>query len=68
MNYATPRLHLFEQLGLAADAKFPAKVGNGYVLYDAVSPATLTYQNDGGRHVTSLVHAAVVPRVESGIS
>ncbi|MDB5353930.1 MAG: hypothetical protein JWN24_383 [Phycisphaerales bacterium] len=58
MNYATPRLHLFEQLGLAADAKFPAKVGNGCVLYDAVSPATLTYRNDGGRHVTSLVHAA----------
>jgi hypothetical protein len=49
---------LFEQLGLAADAKFPAKVGNGCVLYDAVSPAWLTYQNNGGDRVTSLVHAA----------
>jgi hypothetical protein len=58
MNYATPRLHLFEQLGLPADAKFPAKVGNGNVFYDPISPASLTYQTDGGRHVTSLVHAA----------
>ena len=58
MNYATPRLHLFEQLGLPADAKFPAKVGNGCVFYDPVSPASLTYQTDGGRHVTALVHAA----------
>jgi hypothetical protein len=58
MDYATPRLHLFEQLGLAADAKFPAKVGQGCVLYDAVSPATLTYRNDGGQRVISLVHDA----------
>ena len=58
MNYATPRLHLFEQLGLPADAKFPAKVGKGCVFYDPVSPASLTYQTDGGRHVTALVHAA----------
>ena len=58
MNYATPRLHLFEQLGLPADAKFPAKVGNGFVFHDSVSPASLTYRIDGGRRVTSLVHAA----------
>jgi hypothetical protein len=58
MAYATPRLHLFEQLGLPADAKFPAKVGAGWVFQDPVSPAALTYQSDGGRRVTSLVHAA----------
>ena len=58
MNYVTPRLHLFEQLGLPADATFPAKVGNGFVFHDQVSPASLTYQIDGGRHVMSLVHTA----------
>jgi hypothetical protein len=58
LKYAAPRLHLFEQLGLPPDAKFPAKVGNGYVILDPVSPASLTYRSDGGNHVTSLVHAA----------
>jgi hypothetical protein len=58
MTYATPRLHLFEQFGLPADAKFPAKVGAGCVIHDPVSPAALTYKIDGGRHVTSLVRAA----------
>ena len=58
MTYATPRLHLFEQLGLPADEKFPTKVGNGCVFLDPVSPASLTYRIDGGHHITSLVHAA----------
>jgi hypothetical protein len=58
MNYATPRLHLFEQLGLSAGATFPAKVGAGCVFHDRVSPAALTYRTDGGQRVTSLVHAA----------
>jgi hypothetical protein len=58
MNYPTPRLHLFEQLGLTADAKYPASAGNGFVFYDKASPARLTHQVDGGGHVTSLVHAA----------
>ena len=58
MDYATPRLHLFEQLGLTADAKFPKKVGSGCVFYDASSPATLTYRAEGANRVISLVHAA----------
>ncbi len=58
LNLATPRLHLFEQLGLAADAKYPARIGQGFVIYDPVSPASLTYNADGGRHVMSLVRAA----------
>jgi hypothetical protein len=58
MKYATPRLHLFEQLGIAADAKFPLKVGNGCVIYDAASPAGLTYRENGADHVRSLVRSA----------
>jgi hypothetical protein len=58
LNYATPRLHLFQQLGLSADTKFPARVGQGCVIYDASSPAALTHQTDGGDHVRALVQQA----------
>jgi hypothetical protein len=58
MNYATPRLHLFEQLGLSADAHYPAKVGAGCVIYDRSSPAGLSHQADGGDHVRQLVQQA----------
>jgi hypothetical protein len=58
MNYKTPRLHLFEQLGLKPDATFPAKVGKGWVIYDHDSPAALTYKKDGGNHLYKLVQQA----------
>ena len=57
-SYASPRLHLFDQLGLKADAAFPARVGRGCVIYDRVSPAKLTYRSDGAAHVGQLVQQA----------
>ena len=58
MNYATPRLHLFEQLGLKPDATFPAKVGSGCVVFERTSPAALTYKADGAQHLRDLVQKA----------
>jgi hypothetical protein len=59
LNFATPRLDLFEKLGLKPDATYPAKVGKGTVIYDPSSPAALTYKSDGADHVRKLVQQAV---------
>jgi hypothetical protein len=59
LNLATPRLDLFEKLGLKPDAIYPARVGNGTVIYDHSSPAALTYKTDGADHVRKLVQQAV---------
>jgi hypothetical protein len=48
MRYKRPREHLFEQLGLAKDAAPGSyKVGKGTVIFDATSPAAMTYRADG---------------------
>lgn len=57
--YAMPRQALFAQLGVATDAGAGThKVGKGTLLYDAASPAALTYQADGADHVRALVRRA----------
>ncbi len=59
MNYRAPRQHLFEQLGLAKDAKPGVhRVGAGWLIYDASSPAALSRRQDGAGHVRSLVRRA----------
>jgi len=69
MNYLSPRLHLFEQLGLKPDGAFPANVGRGCVIYDRTSPAALSHAPDGANHVRRLVQQAAgqigLPWVES---
>jgi hypothetical protein len=59
MSYRTPREHLFEQLGVAKDARPGThKVGAGRLVYDASSPAGLTHRRDGADHVCGLVRRA----------
>ena len=58
MKYATPRHHLFEKLGLAADAGGLSHVGKGVVIYESLSPAALTHQKNGGTTVRDLARQA----------
>ena len=57
-NYATPRQHLMEQLGLDKDFVGGQKVGKGYVLRAELSPAALTFQTDGGETIRNLTKQA----------
>jgi hypothetical protein len=56
--YATPRQHLFAQLGIAADASGLFHVGKGVVLAERVSPAALSYKSDGGDTVRGYARQA----------
>ncbi|MHB1556280.1 MAG: hypothetical protein ACYC61_02250 [Isosphaeraceae bacterium] len=59
MKYRAPREHLFEQLGLAKDAKPGAyQVGTGWLIYDASSPAALSRRQEGPDHIRGLVRRA----------
>jgi hypothetical protein len=53
-----PREHLFQTLGLAADATGLHKVGRGVVLREALSPAALTQKADGADTLRSAVRQA----------
>lgn len=57
-HFDTPRDHLFQTLGLAADATGLHAVGKGYVLYEPQSPAALTYLPTGSKSVSDLVETA----------
>lgn len=58
-SYETPRQALFEALGLGRDAKPGAhKVGEGTLIWDASSPAALSYRPEGAAHVQQLVERA----------
>ncbi len=57
-HYHTPREHLFESLGLDADARGLHRVGDGVVLREAASPAALTYEKDGAQRVCDLARQA----------
>jgi len=59
LHYATPRLHLFEQLGLAKDAPNPARVGNGQVLWIHRDPAEIAASPDGDTLLADAVRQAV---------
>ncbi len=56
MNYATPRLHLFEKLGI--DMPGTHKVGKGAVIHSTHSPARLSYCPDGAFKATYLANEA----------
>lgn len=58
MKYATPRHHLFDKLGLNADARGLSHVGKGVVIYAPLSPAALTHQKNGGTTVRDLARQA----------
>ena len=57
-HFATPRDHLFQTLDLKPDATGLHAVGKGYVLYDAQSPAALTYSPTGAETVFGLLQKA----------
>ncbi len=56
--FATPRQHLFAQLGIPADASGLFHVGRGVVLAERVSPAALSYESDGGDTVRGFARQA----------
>ena len=57
-SYKTPRQHLFEALGVSKDATGLHKVGRGVVVREALSPAALTYQEDGAETVRKAARQA----------
>jgi hypothetical protein len=57
-HFATPRDHLFQTLGLKPEATGLHSVGKGYVLYDAQSPAALTYSPSGSETIFGLLQKA----------
>ena len=56
--YRMPRLHLFEVLGISAEAEGITKAGKGVVAYYRQSPAALTYRKDGAEVLRVLVRQA----------
>jgi hypothetical protein len=57
-SYKTPREHLFETLGISQDATGLHHVGLGVILSERVSPAALTYKQDGGETLRGFVREA----------
>jgi len=58
-SYEKPRQALFETLGVGQDAEPGAhKVGEGTLIWDASSPASLSYKPEGASHVRNLVEQA----------
>jgi hypothetical protein len=57
-SFKTPREHLFEALGLPQDATGLHKVGRGVVIREALSPAALTYKEDGAETVRKATRQA----------
>lgn len=49
--YKTPREHLFQTLGLAANASGTFRIGKGLVRRENLSPAALSHRADGGERV-----------------
>jgi len=54
--YPTPRLHLFEKLGVSGTGTH--RVGKGAVIYSAVSPASLSMSDAGARKTIALAEEA----------
>ncbi|MES2461967.1 MAG: hypothetical protein V4671_15390 [Armatimonadota bacterium] len=60
-TFASPQAALFAQLGLpATTAPGSHKVGKGTLVYEASSPAALTYKAEGGDRIRQLVKQACV--------
>ncbi len=58
LAYQSPRQHLFEQLGISPNAAGLHKVGKGVVLWQNLSPAALSYQENGGEVLRSAARQA----------
>ena len=58
LSFPTPREHLFQALGLPADATGLHKVGRGVVVRESLSPAALSHQADGAETVRQAVRQA----------
>lgn len=58
LAYKTPRVHLFETLGLGADFVGTQKVGKGLVMRVNESPAALSHREDGSAVVRNSLMAA----------
>ncbi len=58
LAFKTPRQHLFQVLGLPADATGMQRVGKGLVLRESASPAALSYQAAGADRVRQAVRQA----------
>jgi hypothetical protein len=58
LSYGTPRQHLFAKLGIPKDAMGLHKVGKGVVLREALSPAALTYKEDGAETIRRVIRQA----------
>lgn len=58
-DFATPRQHLFEALGLARDAGAgPHRVGQGRVFWERGDPAALAGMAEGDKHLLQVLHQA----------
>jgi hypothetical protein len=58
-HYATPRLHLYEALGVPADAEGEVRIGKGCVVTSHKSPAHLSRASNGAELVRGLVRGAM---------
>lgn len=58
MKYATPREHLFEQLGLKEAMPEKAQVGKGFVIWLREDPAAIAASEKGDRRLASAVKQA----------
>jgi hypothetical protein len=56
--FKTPRIHLFQTLGLDPNVTGLSRVGKGVVIRESLSPAALSHQADGGEQVRRLVKQA----------
>ncbi len=57
-NYATPRQHLFEQLGLDRDEPQPQRAGKGQILWMHRNPAEIAASPDAGEQLVGMVREA----------
>ncbi len=58
-TYSTPRLHLFEKLGLPENHTGLKRVGKGAVHRLSASPAALTYQKEGASLLRNTLRSAL---------
>ncbi|HEY2039110.1 MAG TPA: hypothetical protein VGG95_05565 [Edaphobacter sp.] len=58
LSYASPRLHLFEKLGIEGTAKGLHPVGKGFVLRLDRSPAALAHQKNGADEIVEATQKA----------
>jgi hypothetical protein len=59
MQYATPRHHLFDKLGIAHDATGEHQVGRGMVVFESRSPSRISRSHDGAERVRVAVKKAM---------